>query len=666
MKPHELLEIWHEGGLQAALYLGLEKNRLKVRLEDGQDIAITEGRIASRSGQAAQGPEALRRHRERAEALADQVDVAGLWEVLVDEGGEHRLEDLAELALSASDPAACGALLRAFERRRHYFARKKALFEPCSRTAVEQAIHREAAEREAAQVFERFLEAARGALEEPGRTPVPPGSEKLITALEQAAVGENLEAAKPVLRGLRPLVEGEPSLAAFQVLRALGVYREDENLFIRRFGLREAFDRQVLRAAHQAAARELEPGREDRTAELLLAIDDEGTVEVDDAVSVAGPDALGRFRVGVHISDAAHYVSRDSQLDREALQRAATYYLPERRLPMLPAEISEQAASLIEGEQRPALSFVMLLDGEANLLDFEIQESRVRVVQRLTYDQADAMLAGGELPAARALQRLKELSDQLQKRREEAGALLLKANEPRVKVGADGEIHVGVIDPNQPSRLLVSEWMVQVNTLLAQKLAAAGVPTIYRRQPPPEDESALPRGVVSDPVQIASLKRKLKRAEIGLEPGPHAGLGVPAYTQVTSPLRRYQDLAMHRQVKAWIRGEPLAYDAKALWTVAATTETAEKAARLAERGSIEYWLLKFLEGRIGAEFEAMVLSVEGFRPEVELLELALRTKIAPRSDFRPGMRLGLVVESADARAGRLELKPVRRLDPVLR
>jgi exoribonuclease-2 len=666
MKTNELVEVWNEGVLCSALYLGTEKGRLKLRFEDGEEIAVSEGRLAYRSGQVGGGARALQRHREQTEALLPKVDVAALWEVLVDEGGDYSLEELAGLALGQDSAPACAAVLKAISAQRRYFSRIKERFAPSSRLALEQALLREQAERTAAGLRERFLEAARQALRQPGSATVPEGCAQLVTALEQAAVGGDLEAAKPLLRELRPALSEEPPLAAFRLLQALGVYGPDENLFVRRFELRDAFPESVRAAAGLAATKPIAAGRRDLTGELLLAIDDEGTVEVDDALSVSGPDALGRVTVGVHISDPAHFVELDSPVDREALQRAATYYLPERRLPMLPPEISEQAASLSAGSVRPALSFLLTFGSDANLLGMEIVESLVRVDQRLTYDQADALLAGGAGAAAPALGQLKELSDRLAQRRVEAGALLLKANEPKVKVGPDGEIRVSVIDPNQPSRLVVGEWMVVVNGQLADRLAAAGVPTIYRRQPAPEGVGPLPRGIVSDPVQVAAFKRRLKRAEIGLEPGPHAGLGLAAYTQVTSPLRRYQDLAMHRQLKAWLHGEPLVYDAKGLWAVAATTEAAEKAARQAERGSVEYWLLRYLEGRLGAEYEALVLSAEGYRTEIELLDLALRIKVAPHPEYRTGAHLRLTIAGVDPRAGKLEVQPARRSSAVLR
>src|SRR5207253_2517369 len=119
-------------------------------------------------------------------------------------------------------------------------------------------------------------------------------------------------------------------------------------------------------------------------------------------------------------------------------------------------------------------------------------------------------------------------------------------------------------------------------------------------EPPPDAEAQLPPGLgaaagmfaqaarlareLLERRAVAAVRRQIKRTEIGLTPGPHAGLGVPAYVQVTSPLRRYQDLAGHRQLRAALRGEPLPFDAEALWRVAATCDEAEKTARDVERG----------------------------------------------------------------------------------
>src|SRR5262249_47346801 len=129
-----------------------------------------------------------------------------------------------------------------------------------------------------------------------------------------------------------------------------------------------------------------------------------------------------------------------------------------------------------------------------------------------------------------------------------------------------------------------------------------------------------------------------------------------AYLQATSPLRRFQDLAVHRQIEASLAGSPLPYDAEAMARIAATTEEAERAARRAEAGAETYWILKHLAGRMGQEVQATVLAAEPRRTEVELADTLRPASIAPRPDHAPGVRLTLVIEEVRPREGILRLR----------
>src|SRR5439155_283577 len=125
------------------------------------------------------------------------------------------------------------------------------------------------------------------------------------------------------------------------------------------------------------------------------------------------------------------------------------------------------------------------------------------------------------------------------------------------------------------------------------------LPAIYRKQSPPTGTASPPPRDRIDPVAVFEFRRSLQRTEVSLEPGPHAGLGVPLYFQATSPIRRYQDLAMHRVMKAALRGSPSPYSREELQAIALSTEQAGRRARLVETETDHYWILRYLERRVG-------------------------------------------------------------------
>jgi exoribonuclease-2 len=435
------------------------------------------------------------------------------------------------------------------------------------------------------------------------------------------------------------------------------VFAEDEDLARRRLGLREEFP---VEAMGEAAGAGLAPEGRAREEGLALAVDDPWTLEVDDALSLSDPGPEGGWRVLVHVADPAALVPAGGPVDREALARGVTHYFPSGRVPMLPPLLGEEAASLGGGGDRPALTFEIAVSEHGEVREVAPRLTLLARVRRLTYDEADRLLLGpGEEEEAAVLSSLAALGRARLRRRLDAGAVLLRRPELDVRVG-EGGIEVRRIETASPSRLLVAEMMVLAGEAVARWLSERDLPAIYRRQPPldePVEEGAVGLTGPYDPVRVREVRRKLRPGEVRTEPGPHHGLGLPSYVQVTSPLRRYQDLAVHRQIRAALRGDPPPYDREALQRVAATTEGVEREGRAAERDSSHFWLLRYLEGRVGEECEAVVLET-GRRSLVELQPYLTNAGLPPRGTHAPGARVRVRIASVRARAGLLRVDEV--------
>jgi exoribonuclease-2 len=445
-----------------------------------------------------------------------------------------------------------------------------------------------------------------------------------------------------------------PHEGAFRLLRGLGRFAsDDENLQVPRFALRTAFPDAVVEHARARAAAGFDAeGRRDLTGLDALSIDSPHTREIDDLLSVeALPD--GGRRVGVHIADPAAFVEPDDPVDREAASRGVSHYMPDLRIPMLPPALSEAAASLEAGRARPALSFLVDLDPEGEIAGFELVPAIVRSTRRLSYEEADR-LAAGQDPVLAGLAEAGRLRRESRRR---AGALVLDAPEVDVHLDASGRPVLERIPADSPARTAVSEAMVLAGALAARFCLEQGLPAIFRRQAPPAAAPDLPADGAWDPVAVRRVRRVLRRAEVGTAPGPHSALGLEAYVQASSPLRRYQDLAVHRQILARLRGERPPYDAEAIGRVAATTERAEADARRAEAAANEYWLLRYLEVRTGSELEATVVESQP-RAIVLLDETFQELPVRGLEGLEAGRRVRLRVVRVEPRAGVLSLRPV--------
>jgi exoribonuclease-2 len=446
-----------------------------------------------------------------------------------------------------------------------------------------------------------------------------------------------------------------PHEGAFLLLRRVGRFDDDDlNLDLLRFGLRASFPEEVERAAEQAAARGFaRDGREDLTSLPVWTVDGPRTREVDDALSVERLPG-GGWRVGVHIADPAAFVAPGDPVDAEAMARGTTFYFPDARLPMLPPAISERAASLVPGDARPALTFLADVgeDGEVN--DWRVARSIVRVAARLDYDAADAAIGGGDGPAAADLRDLAAAAAAREAFRARAGAVRMRAVETEIVVAPDGTLVLERRDTGTAAHRLVSEAMVLAGDLAARFCSERGIPAIYRRQPSPDGKLPASSEAIVDPRQIRAVRRTLRRGEAGLVPGRHHALALEAYLQATSPLRRFQDLAAHRQIAAALRGDRLPYDAPAMQRVAASTERAEADARRAERSRDRYWMLKWFGQRVGVALPGLV--VETWPRPVVLLDETCTEEVVPGLAAGVGERVEVRVIRANPRADLLVLR----------
>lgn len=660
------------GALVAAVALGEDRGTLDVlvpggarqKLKSDKLVRVSAERVASPLTRGAAAVAEAEAWLVRVQAATAAIDMEGLWELLVDEEGAWSLADLADLAVPAGGALAADAMALALYSDRTWFKARKEGLVPNPRRTVEQVRAQTRAEAAARQEEEA---AASGILAfTDGGTllpdPPPTALDPWLRLLKDAAL-ESLEGAreKKATALLERLFPGRAvgSAQAFDVLVRLGVFDVDQNLDLIRHRVQLSFPHAAEDEAARIAARPVTvaPERADLRHLGAVAIDDADTRDVDDALAVEDlPD--GRAYLHVLIADVAELVHLESDVGAEARRRASSLYLPDQTIPMIPRALSEGQLSLEAGVDRLVLDFRLELDQELRVVGVEVIEGVTQVAARVTYAAADAALAGEEpSPHEPLLRRLAAIARALRDARRHAGALLLQQTEVKVKVTADG-VRVERIDRASPSRALVAEAMIATCTHAAAFCHARGVPSVFRTQGAPDEPLELDEAQAGDPVLISEALRRMRKAELSLHPDRHYTLGADAYTQVTSPIRRYQDLVMHAQIKGALRHGVAPLGEREILHVFAEVESTAGIYTRMERDAKRYWILKHLQDRRGDVLDGVVLREQGKRFVVELSDLGIQAQWSPSSPVAPGSRVRLRVTDVDPRRDRLVLADV--------
>jgi len=385
--------------------------------------------------------------------------------------------------------------------------------------------------------------------------------------------------------------------------------------------------------------------RRDLTDLITFTIDPADAHDFDDALSAEYVD--GGFYLGVHIADVSHFVTLDSSLDLEARLRGTSVYLPDRVIPMLPVELSNDLCSLNPGEVRLAMTVMMELDRDGRVLGTEFYPSRIRSAARLNYDQVDAFLTDPDPEAyaidsevASRLTVLDRVARRLKARRIARGAIDFDSSEAKVLLDENGKPIDVILRKTTSATSLVEEAMILANEQVAAYMLADKSPMVYRihdeptpmsltevtdtlynlrllKSPtPPATSAEIQMILVStadkpEHALVSSmLLRAMKRARYASYFSTHYGLASDAYCHFTSPIRRYPDLLVHHLLKMKLAGEKLPVElVNALPLLAEQSSNSEDAAEAATREATNLKLVEYMSGFVDEVFDVMIVSV---------------------------------------------------------
>ncbi len=466
--------------------------------------------------------------------------------------------------------------------------------------------------------------------------------------------------------------EGRRDRPVVRVVRVLGPPGEPETEVAKLLlgaDIRPEFPEEAVREAERAAGRRIRTGRRLDLRELFfVTIDPEDAKDFDDALHVERlPE--GGYRLHVAIADVAEYVRPGTALDEEARRRGFSVYLPDRAVPMLPAALSSGACSLNPGEDRYAMVVILDLDRRGRVLSERFAEAVIRSRARLSYGQVADVLRGradarrklGERQIEHLLL-LDEVSRVLLAERRRRGYLEIEVPEPKVLFDESGQV-ADVAVPRRDRFVkraysLVEHCMLAANEAVGRLMAEQGRAVPWRIHPEPDPArlerlgrlfEALGMEVPEElqvaeavtPKSLARIARRLgahpdgdilgvyllsslAQASYSAMPKGHFALGSGTYLHFTSPIRRYADLLVHRQLKEIVAGGPVRHrpgavaaeiseeDREALAELAARLSELERKYVDVEREAVNLFRCLLLQDRVGEVFQARVAAVAPF------------------------------------------------------
>lgn len=448
----------------------------------------------------------------------------------------------------------------------------------------------------------------------------------------------------------------------------------DTICIVRHHNFETSFSRAVMKEAESASRLADRPGKRlDLRKKNILTIDPARARDFDDALSL-DTDAQGNRVLGVHIADVGHFVRHGSALDREAQKRGNSVYLPDMVIPMLPEQLSNGICSLRPNEDRLCFSAFLTVDSSGTVVGRKFAKTIIRSGARLTYRQAMAFLSGHQPKMKhplrpemlKLLKKLHPLAQQLRKKRFGRHALDLDIPECEVVIDKGGRMTGIRPVVNDESHQLIEECMIAANEAVAVEISDNSIPLISRFHDKPSEvkieelsaklaDLGFQTGNLADRKVLAkflksiqthplafsarvAVLRSMQRAVYSASHRGHYGLAKGFYSHFTSPIRRYPDLVLHRQLAALLsrgkggRGRPAAgahsYDSATLGKIAVGCSQTEETAEKAERALIEIKKYRFLEQQLAdqcpEEYEAVVVKVMGFGMFVEVLDLQVQ------------------------------------------
>ena len=642
--------------------LSVHPAKLSVLSEDGKrysvepkKVVLVTGITVSETLTDSEKKLEMRKWRRDLEEKRDSVDLETLWQCVVEEQETVSFEEILDLYSGTEQVSMEQRLLLfwAVDKSTVYLTRAEGGYLVRSQEDVSKILHALELREEREQKTQAAVNWVRSVLGGEVPSVVDENHSGFLELIERYVIDldgyERAKEAKGFLyeSGLKEVE------SAVEFLIKTGFWKKDDDPESKKIAFHFRHSQRALEEAEALFnVQDSFAGLTDRTDLEVFSIDSETTQDMDDAVSL---ETHGdRITLGVHISNVAHVVSRGCFLDQGARERAETVYFPEGRVDMFPRELVSKKLSLTAGDPRPALSlFATFKKEDFALIDYHFETTVIRVSKNLTYAEATEIFHRTQWGKS-----LVVLANSLRNGRVEKGAFIVQLPELKIRVEDQDGISISKDYMDSPAHNVVSECMILMNRLSGAFFDKNEIPALFRSQAQEID----PEAREIDPADVlfpVKVIKHLKPSFVTSKPEAHKSLGVTSYVQMTSPIRRYMDLLMQRQLISWLEEQKIYYSESELEDTNTRVSLATREIKNAQRSRHRYWLIRYLleKDLKGATGYVSSKGYNGFNvyiPEF-LIELALSN--AGGRVFDIGSELSLSIWGADPLRRRIRVSP---------